>query len=135
MYDIKKTEYYCIVGGYRFCFGTIENAYNHFQKLSKQNKIGGITYGTREVMPYKKQERIYTTSEIQQILTANFRYYCHELEKKGVVILKNNVKIYTWSDMAMATGELTIEKPIGQREKSELLETGDYIDGNDGNNN
>ena len=135
LYDIKKTEYYCVVGGYRICLGNIENEYDHFQKHSKQYKIWDLTYGIREVIPYKKQEKTYTTSEIQQILTANFQYYCQELEKKGVVILKNNVKIYTWSDKAMATGELTIETPIGQRVKSELLETGDYIDGNDGNNN
>ena len=69
------------------------------------------------------------------MLSANFQYYCRELEKKGVVILKNNVKIYTWSDKAKAKGTLTVEMPIGHRVKSQLLETGDHIDGNDGNNN
>ena len=33
-----------------------------------------------------------------------------ELKKKGVVILQNNVKIYTWSDKAKAAGILTIEQ-------------------------
>ena len=134
-YNIKKSEYFCVIGDYRFCFGNIENEYEDFVKRSKQNEVGIITYGIREAMPYKKQKKMYTTSEIQQILTANFQYYCRELEKKGVVILKNNVKIYTWSDKAKAKGTITVEMPIGRKVKSELIETGDYIDGNDGNNN
>lgn len=134
-YDIKKTEYFCIIGDCRLQFGNLMNTYNHFQEYSKQKKLGPFVYGIREVIPYEKREKKYTFLEIQQILTANFQYYCEELEKKGVVILKNNVKIYTWSDKAKATGELTIERPIGHKVKSKLLETGDYIDGNDGNNN
>ena len=135
LYETKKTEYFFKIGFCRFRFGSIHQKYAHFMEYSKQNKIGPFTYGIREVVPYEKKERDYSRSEIQEILTSNFKYYCKELEKKGVVILKNNVKINTWSDQAKATGELLIKQPFGRKVKSQLLETGDHIDGNDGNNN
>ena len=78
------------------------------------------------------QEKIHL---IQKLLSKNFQYYCNELEKKGVVILQNDVKIYTWSDKAKAYGEITVEMPVGQLTKTKLIEIGEHIDGNDGNNN
>jgi len=134
-HEIKKMEYFLVTGDYRFKLGNINHNYTNHEIYSSQKKFGPIIYGIRQVIPYEKKQKQYTSLEIQKILTSNFQYYCKELEKKGVVILKNNVKIYTWSDKAKATGELTIKKPIGRKVKSVLLETGDYIDGNDGNNN
>lgn len=134
-YEIHKTEYFVKIGDLRFRLGSINNEYDTFEEHSKQTDYGIVSYGYRHVNPYKKIKRTYLKQEIQKILTDNFTYYCNELKKKGVVILKNNVKIYTWSDEAKALGTLTLEMPIGHKAKSEILETGDYIDGNDGNNN
>ena len=133
--DVQKTEYSLKFNNQRILFGSICNEYDYFEENSKQFKFGNLTLEARHVVPYKKIPKKYSKVEIQKILSSNFNYYCQELRKKGVVILKNNVKIYTWSDRAKATGTLIIEKPIGYIVKSQLLEMGEYIDGNDGNNN
>ena len=133
--DIEKHQYFMDLGKYRFLFGSIENNYDDFTEYSKYYSFGRISFGIRSIFPYNKIEKSYSDKEINQKLNNDFQYYCQQLEKKGVVILKNNVKIYTWSDKAMATGILTVERPIGQKVKSEIIEIGDYIDGNDGNNN
>ena len=132
---VQKREYSLIINKFRLRLGNINNDYDNFDEHSKQYDLGIFKYETRTVKPYKRKKKVYPVNEIQEILTLNFNYYCLELEKKGVVILKNNVKIYTWSDKAKATGTLTIEMPIGYKVKSQLFETGDYIDGNDGDNN
>lgn len=131
---IQKTEYYLQIGSYRLGFGSIKNNYKTFTEYSKQQKIAGIYAGVRTAIPYSSVKKQYSDTEIQQILSADFIYYCKELEKKGVVILENNVKIYTWSDTAKAIGTITVEMPVGQLKKSEFIEIGETIDGNDGNN-
>lgn len=133
--DIQKHQYFLSIGKYRFNLGTIENNYNHYEEYSKEYNIGKISVGIRSVYPYEKINRTYTMNEIRELLSKNFTYYCQELKKKGVVILKNNVKIYTWSDKAKAAGTITVEMPVGHKVKSEIIKTGDTIDGNDGNNN
>lgn len=129
-----KQEYYLKYENYRLMLGGITNEYIYFEEMSKEYSVGKFTIGVRKVCPYEKNIKLYTEEQLQKLLSSNFQYYCNELKKKGVVILKNNVKIYTWSDKAMAKGTMTVKMPIGQKIKSEIIETGDYIDGNDGNN-
>jgi similar to stage IV sporulation protein len=44
------------------------------------------------------------------------------LEKKGVEIIENSVKIYTGPEKAEAKGTLTVIMPIGMQAPSQLLE-------------
>lgn len=132
---IKKHEYFIQFKNNRIRFGGINNNYENFTEFSKQKTYGNISIGIRSVFPYSPIAKKYTDKELQKILSMNFTHYCNELEKKGVVILKNNVKIDTWSDKAKASGYLTVEMPVGKLQKSQLLEIGEHIDGNDGNNN
>lgn len=134
-FSVQKKEYTFTFGNYRFRIGGIKNNYENFEVYSKQYNNRIFSYEARTIVPYKKISKFYSLTEMQKILSSNFQYYCKELNKKGVVILKNNVKIYTWSDRSIAKGDIIIEKSIGHKIKSQLLETGDYIDGNDGNNN
>ena len=77
------------------------------------------------------------------MLSGRFYRYLQDLEKKGVEILENNVKIYAGTDAAQAKGTITVRMPVGQKQPSELLETpnnnesqqGETDDGNDGSNN
>ena len=135
MESTYKKEYYIQIGNYRFGIGGIENKYENFTEYSNQLRIGGIYLGFRMVIPYSTIQKQYSVNEIQEILSSDFNYYCKELEKKGVVILENNVKIYTWSDTAKAKGHITVEMPVGQLKKSEIIEIGEPVNGNDGNNN
>ena len=61
-------------------------------------------------------------SVCQERLSADFQSYCKELEKKGVEIIENDVKIYTESEYATARGTLTVEMPIGDSVPSTLLD-------------
>ena len=66
--------------------------------------------------------------------------YKEELEKKGVEIIGNDVKIYRGKDCAKAAGHLQVSMPIGESRPSELKEVprieekqqGETIHGDDG---
>ena len=133
--NIHKTEYFFCYDKYRFRLGSTENKYTHFTENSLQKKYKNFTVGIKNIYPYQPSKKAYSKNEIQKLLSKNFQYYCNELEKKGVVILQNDVKIYTWSDKAKAYGEITVEMPVGQLTKTKLIEIGEHIDGKDGNNN
>ena len=134
-YDIVKREYFFKIGKYRFSFGNIKNNYEKYKfKHQQYNYMSGL-FGLRTITPYQTHKSTYTEKELKEILNSEFHYYCTNLKKKGVVILQNDVKIYTWSDRASAYGYLTIEKKVGHKELSKQKELGDTINGNDGNNN
>jgi len=135
MTDTYKHEYFLQIGKIRLRLGGISNNYSTYKLCSATKQIGSISFGKRSVFPYNTTKKTYTISEIRKMLSKDFSYYCNELEKKGVVILQNNVKIYTWSDKAQASGTLLVNMPVGQKKISMVKEIGDSIDGNDGNNN
>ena len=93
----------------------------------KQLKFGEnfylpVFYGIRDAKPYKSINKKYSTKEVQQILSDKFEEYCKDLEKKGVEIIENDVKIYTESEKAEARGTLTVIMSIGTSAPSQLLE-------------
>lgn len=148
--EIQKYECFAAIGEYRAAFGGIRNKYEDFEEESRQyqcrifdNFYLPVYWGVRTVRPYKPIERKYTKKELQELLTGRFSRYCEDLEKKGVEILQNDVKIYTGSDTAEAKGTLTVEMPIGEKSPSKLIripenedeQSGEVIDGNDGSSN
>jgi len=133
--NIYKHQYYVRLGTIYITFGEIKNNYDHFKLYSNTHHLGGITFGKKSVYPYTITAIKYDITQIQKILSSNFNCYCNELKKKGVVILQNNVKIYTWSDKANAYGTILADVPVGQKKISVIKEVGDSIHGNDGDNN
>lgn len=133
--SISKKEYYLVFGKYRFVFGSCNHNYEQFVQNTKQYTNLPFGLGVRTLCQYNTKKISYRKDEIQEILSSEFQYFCNNLKKKGVAILENDVKIYTWSDKASARGSLTIEKEVGQLKISKQPETGDTINGNDGNNN
>lgn len=150
-YDICKQEYYFKVGNIRFTLGGIQNDYENFTLSGQQwqlkifdNFFFPVYWGKRWAIPYKPHEKQHRKEELQQILTERFVRYCEDLEKKGVEIIENNVKIYTGQNESSAKGNLTVRMPIGKEKAAKLLkipekkeepekETGEKTDGNDGN--
>ena len=94
-------------------------------------KSGTVSYTHLDV--YKRQ--------IRALLSARFSSYCEDLEKKGVEIIENDVKIYTGSKEARAQGTLTVLMPVGEAKpavKTEIPlqeQSGEDADGNDGSSN
>lgn len=147
----EKKESYLILGNYRFHLGRTKNRYEHFEVYETQKQVClfenfylPVIYGSRTIVPYTPVTKKYTEKEQQQILTERFYRNLEALEKKGVEILENNVKIYTGSESSKAQGTLTVRMPVGEKKPSELLEVpenkeetqqGEKPDGNDGSDN
>ena len=81
-----------------------------------------VSYGSRTASPYHASREKYATERIRQVLSTRFERYKEDLEKKGVEIIENDVKIYTESETAVADGRLLILTPIGVSRPSQLLE-------------
>ena len=81
-----------------------------------------VVCGIKRYFFYTEKKKKYTEKEIKSRLTERFRRYCRDLEKKGVEIIENNVKIYTGSNVAEAKGNLITIMPVGKVNASVLLE-------------
>lgn len=127
--DVEKTECSLKIGDYYLRLGSIQNSYETWELngYEKQLCIGDnfylpVTYVRRSAKPYRPLEKKYTKNQLQRILSASFQRYCKDLDKKGVEIIENNVKIYTGSEKAEAKGRLTVLTPIGTPAQSQLSE-------------
>lgn len=152
-YQYDMHEYYIIIGGYRLSIGRITNKnYKNFELISHEKQVMildnlylPVTLGTRTASPYNPIKKSYTKDEIQKALSARFLRYCEDLNKKGVEIIQNDVKIYTGSEEAQARGTLTVIMPVGEEQPSQIIEipeqteenqqSGDIADGNNGSGN
>lgn len=63
------------------------------------------------------------------MLSENFHRFCGELEKKGVQILENNVKIHIGQNRATAKGTLTLIEPAGEQRETEIIEVEQKTEG------
>jgi similar to stage IV sporulation protein len=81
-----------------------------------------VSYGIKREISYETTQENYTEEELRTLLTAKFERYCAELEKKGVEIIENDVKIYTGPQIAEAKGMLTVIAPVGKAAPSSLQE-------------
>lgn len=127
--DVQKEEYYIRVGDRFLRLATIKNQYEEWEMHSRERqlRIGKnfylpVSYGIRTANPYRSEEKKHTKKELQQILSLRFKRYLADLEKKGVEIIENSVKIYTGPEKAEAKGTLTVITPIGTQAPSQLLE-------------
>lgn len=93
-----------------------------YQKLFQ---IGTIKVGRIHNREYTKKLKKYTSKEYTKILNRNYEIFCEKIEKKGVQILENSVKIYSDSYCAFAKGNLCVSQTVGTiraEEKKELKE-------------
>lgn len=130
----EKHEYYVRVGDFRVSFGSIKNKYEHFEKYSDEKRLKlldnlylPVFFGEKWAVPYEITEKRHEKKELQNILSERFLQYCEDLEKKGVEIIGNDVKIYTGTDEAEAKGLLTVIMPVGEKRPSELLEVPETV--------
>lgn len=122
--DMKSNRYgiYFKLGDYNFRLGYLKNQYREWEQYTseKQLKIGPQFYlpiiiGTQKISQYQSQEKVYTKTEMQRLLSEHFQTYCKELEASNIVILEKNVQIYFHKTYAKAKGSLTLQEPIGKR--------------------
>ena len=101
--------------------GSLKNGYKYYKVSSEQKsiKLGNIVpipwkFGMITVEECNKKTKTYTKEEIQVKLSQNFQRFCQDLEKKGVQILKNDVKIYSGVERTSAKGILVLEEKTGE---------------------
>jgi len=125
----QKRAVYLKLANYIFSLGSLNHSYEDYEQSSfeRQLRIGQnfflpISYGVRTVREYTPNEKKYREEEIRSILTENFERYSAELEKRGVVILENDVKIYTDDKTATAKGVIIAIEPAGKQVSTEIIE-------------
>ncbi len=126
---LEKNEYFLKLGRYTLEFGNIRNQYRAWEMYGYEKQLCiaenfylPISYGKKTARPYESGEIKYSKKELQQRMSRKFQQYCKDLEKKGVEIIENDVKIYTGSQKAEAKGRLTVQMPIGRQAESRLRE-------------
>lgn len=95
---------------------------NYVVQTTERTLFSTVRIGKKTWTEYQLANGKYTQNEYQRILSERFNKFCEELEKKGVQILENSVKIYTESEQVFAKGSLTICKEIGIRQEIEKKE-------------
>lgn len=125
---VKKEEEFLKIGEYILSVGSTQNNYRKYEEFSSESqlKLGKrfflpIFYGKRTARPYISREEAYQEKDIQRILSARFLAYKRKLQKKGVEILENDVKIYKGSVLASARGSLTVIMNIGRERGTKKL--------------
>lgn len=125
---VKKSQWYLRIGPWTASLGSIENKYENceYRAWEKDLKLGDsfilpVSFGEREVVPYKTHRESLTDEEIQQDLSRAFAFWCEELEKKGVEIIRNDVKIYTEQKKASAKGSVTLQREVAEKRDTEIL--------------
>jgi len=142
----NKSQFYLRFGNRYFQFGRLQNLYEEWEAYSEEFrlKLGDhfylpLSYGDHVIREYELVSQTYTETEYQGILNGNFTRFCHDLEKKGVVIIENDVKIYKGKDKAVARGIITVTELIGEEQAADIIsidlqeEEEGTSDGNTGN--
>ena len=70
----------------------------------------------------RKEKISYADKKAREILTYDFEKFCSRLEKKGVQISENDVKIYRETDQYSAKGTLVLSGPFGTMQKGTVHE-------------
>jgi len=142
----NKSQFNLKFGARIFTFGFLENSYEEWESYSQESGLKlndnfylPFSYGNTVIREYESVPQTYIEEEYQNILTDNFNRFCHELEKKGVVIIENNVKIYKGKDNVAAKGTIKVTELIGKEQAADIVsidlqdEEEGTTDGNTGN--
>lgn len=134
----KRWKYYVKFGEFRIGVGSTGNKQKNVERYNSEKQLElfrgfylPIVVGKNRVIPYSKISKSYSEEEYQSILSERFERYCEDLQKKGVEIIGNDVKIYTGSEKAEAKGTLVVMKPIGKKKNADLITIPEQIQENE----
>ena len=118
---------YFRIGKYRLSPFFIWSPYEHYSQNTKESRLKLLDHfylpvyiGVVGLTPYKPVMKNYTDQQLQDKLNRYFLRYCEDLDKKGVEIIQNDVKIDTGSKEGAISGTLTIICNTGQSRQSEI---------------
>lgn len=135
----NKEELYFKLGDTVFWLGNPKNRFSDSEELMTRNqlRIGEhfflpVSWGKRITRPYSSRQTPYDKTQLQTILSEDYQRFADSLEKKGVAIIENNVRIYTGSEDAEAKGTLTVITDIASERPTSMTE--EIKDGDDRDN-
>ena len=115
---IGRKRVFLKFGDWKVTLGFLKNSYEHSSYLCEEKQVELLPhfflpflYGIESVKPYTIKEKKYSDEKLKEYLSARFSRFCSELEKKGVQILENDVKIYKGNTVVRASGTLTMIEP------------------------
>ena len=120
-------HFYFRIGKYHLSPFFVWTPYAHYSITTKESQLKFLEHfylpvyiGIVRQTPYKPVTKTYTNQQIQDKLNRYFLRYREDLDKKGVEIIQNDVKIDTGSKEGTMSGTLTIICKAGQSRKSEI---------------
>ena len=124
----KKYQPYIRIGNFTISVGSISCNYERSDLAVRERQLKAgenfylpVSYGLRTVTSYAFEEKTYSDEEVREILSANFRRFCDELEEKGIHIRENSVKIHLYANSAEASGTLYLNERITTEADTEIL--------------
>lgn len=78
--------------------------------------------GIQKQIIYEKTEQYYTDSQLKELADNYFQEFCANLEKKGVQIYENNVKMNISDVSCIMSGKVTVIEKAGTLQASHVLE-------------
>lgn len=116
----EKKKYYVGVSGKEFTFGR-ENGFTYYDVVGDNRKLAllkGLTlplsFGSYLYREYQNVECVYSLEEAEQILKERYQTLLTELEKKGVSVISEKVRMDSERGVWVLKGELTVREQIGQ---------------------
>lgn len=111
-----------------FSFGRLKNNYQEYDYYVEESQLTvgenfslPLFWGRRTAVPCSVRRENYTDSQLQQLLSKRFEKACQDIEKKGLEIIENDVKIYTEQNAACARGTLTVRGPVAGEVPTQIL--------------
>lgn len=129
-YEEEEYRWYVLFGKYKFFLDTKTDKSGKLFEISRQEvqlKLGNnfylpISVGKIRTRFYRNIEKTYTVQEVQRILSEKFSIFSQELEKKGIQIRENSVKINCYENYASAQGVIYLNQSITENAETEIIE-------------
>lgn len=125
---VRQEELFLRVGDRIFSFGRLKNNYQEYDYYVEESQLTvgenfslPLFWGRRTAVPCSVRQENYTDSQLQQLLSRRFEKACQDIEKKGLEIIENDVKIYTEQNAACARGTLTVRGPVAGEVPTQIL--------------
>lgn len=125
---VRQEELFLRAGDRIFSFGRLKNNYQEYDYYVEESQLTvgenfslPLFWGRRTAVPCSVRRENYTDSQLQQLLSRRFEKACQDIEKKGLEIIENDVKIYTEQNAACARGILTVRGPVAGGVPTQIL--------------
>lgn len=125
---VRQEELFLRAGDRIFSFGRLKNNYQEYDYYVEESQLTvgenfslPLFWGRRMAVPCSVRRENYTDSQLQQLLSKRFEKACQDIEKKGLEIIENDVKIYTEQNAACARGTLTVRGPVAGEVPTQIL--------------